>query len=123
MGRNDPARPVRPTRAPASCRLAAAAGLLLALASVAGCSHRARVEHVTIANMAFSPARIAASPGDTVIWDNRDIVPHTATSVAGKWDTGNIGPDSSARIVVPPGGLGPYRCTYHANMTGSLDRR
>src|SRR5512138_2015070 len=103
-----------------SRRRAAVAALLLASLALASCGRGPRTVHVVVRGMAFDPARVPVAPGDTIVWENRDIVPHTATSTAGRWDTGNIGPDSVARTVVPAAGLGPFRCVYHADMTGTL---
>ena len=39
--------------------------------------------------MAFHPEVLEVQRGDTVVWINRDIVPHTATATRKSgWDTG-----------------------------------
>ncbi len=78
---------------------------------------------MVIRAFAYEPARLAVAPGDTVVWVNQDVVPHTATAANRTWDTGSIGPDSSASAVLEPQGIGPYGCTFHPQMRALLVRR
>jgi len=39
-----------------------------------------RRHRVTIQGLRFTPADVVAAPGDTVVWVNRDLVPHTVTA-------------------------------------------
>ncbi|HEU0052772.1 MAG TPA: cupredoxin family copper-binding protein [Longimicrobium sp.] len=96
---------------------------LAALLLCAGCAggREPRTYAVEIRNFVFTPAALAVAPGDTVVWTNRDIVPHTATSESGGWDTGSIAANATARVVVPEGGLGAYRCAFHPTMRGALE--
>lgn len=77
---------------------------------------------VEIRGMAFHPAVIEVARGDTVVWINRDIVPHTATAKSA-WDTGVL-PQGARGLVVPrrPGEL-RYLCTLHPTMQGRLVTR
>jgi len=47
---------------------------------------RAEVIHVTMQQIAYMPAQISAYVGDTIEWDNKDIVVHTATARDNSWD-------------------------------------
>ena len=58
---------------------------LLALPALSG----AATQTVTIEGMKFQPASVTVKRGDTVVWQNKDVVPHTATA-AGKFDSKNI---------------------------------
>ena len=49
----------------------------------------AATQTVTIEGMKFQPASVTVKRGDTVVWQNKDVVPHTATA-AGKFDSKNI---------------------------------
>ena len=40
---------------------------------------------VEIRDFGFHPERTLISPGDTIVWINRDIVPHTVTAGDGSW--------------------------------------
>jgi plastocyanin len=70
--------------------------------------------------MRFDPPVIHVAVGDTVRWTNRDLVPHTATSAAGRFDSGDLHPDSLWSVVVERGGALDYVCLYHPGMKGSI---
>ena len=93
--------------------------LVLGLAAAA-CRPAPRPQRhdVILQGMAFQPAALTVSPGDTIAWINHDIVPHTATGHG--FDTGAIGPDSVARHVVTAADTGRYACTFHPTMTAEL---
>jgi len=77
---------------------------------------------VTINDFAFSPASISVHPGDSVIWNNQDSEPHTATAVDGKsFDTGAIDPGTSASLVFPKRGEYAYHCAIHPEMVGTVE--
>ena len=44
--------------------------------------------HVNIKSFRFDPKVVTVRPGDTIVWHNHDIAPHTATALVGSWDTG-----------------------------------
>lgn len=97
--------------------------LVLPLAWLAGGrpAPRPTAHTVEIRGMRFVPAVLTIAPGDTVVWINRDIVPHTATATRGNgFDTGLIAHDSTARYVATRAGRIRYSCTYHPTMHGSL---
>ena len=77
---------------------------------------------VEIRGMVFHPAVLTVAAGDTVVWINRDIVPHTATAAdsAPPWDTGLIQQGREARYVPRRKGEAPYVCTLHPVMQGKL---
>src|SRR5690242_17259038 len=93
-----------------------------ALASIFGASASAepKTVEVVIERFAFMPASIEVRPGDTVVFINRDIVPHTATSLDGSWTTKDIPRGGSEALVVPANGSGTYDCRYHPAMKGRL---
>ncbi len=71
--------------------------------------------------MAFHPASLNVSVGDTVVWINRDIVPHTATGRGRRtWDSGQLQPGDSGRYVPRRAGRAPYTCRLHPTMKGLL---
>jgi plastocyanin len=84
-------------------------------ALVIGCSPRTKLHRVTIRAFRFEPATLTVAAGDTVQWDNQDIVPHTSTH-AQVWDSGTIAPRKSWRWVANRRGSLDYMCTFHTNM-------
>lgn len=101
-------------------------GILFAFAlGAAACSSSARepqVHRVAIQGMKFVPAELTASPGDTIVWVNEDIVPHTATA-AGVFDSGVIASHAEWRLVVKESGVVGYGCTMHPTMKATLSVR
>lgn len=74
---------------------------------------------VEIRGMAFVPEVLRVARGDTIVWVNRDIVPHTATA-APAWDTGTLRQQERGVIVPNRAGRVRYRCTLHPSMTATL---
>ena len=75
---------------------------------------------VEISQFAFIPAKITVAAGDTIIWVNRDIVPHTATADNGSWDTGEILTNQQKRIIVAEDQSLSYYCAYHPSMKAEI---
>lgn len=94
---------------------------VLLLGVALGSGPQPRAHTVEIRGMGFDPAVLSVSPGDTVIWINRDIVPHTATAVQrAEWDTGLLQQGQSGRIVATVGDTIRYVCGLHPTMRGTL---
>lgn len=76
---------------------------------------------VEIRGMAFHPEVLQVRRGDTVVWINRDIVPHTATATRQSgWDTGTLLQGKSGQYVASHGGEDAYFCRLHPVMLGKL---
>ena len=75
---------------------------------------------VTIEGMRFQPESITVAPGDTIVWVNKDLVPHTATSEAGGFDSEEIQAEKSWRYTIQDKGDFAYVCTFHPTMKGTL---
>lgn len=95
----------------------AAAAVLLAGAPA---SSRAATHEVDIADFAFSPAELTITVGDTVTWTNRDSMIHTATSVDGAFDSGDLDEGESYSLTFTAAGTYDYLCTPHPSMTGRI---
>jgi plastocyanin len=97
--------------------LAAALVAVTVMASAAapsGTSHT-----VTIENMQFNPSQLTVRRGDRIVWVNKDLFPHTATS--GKvFDSGSIAVDASWSYVADKTGVYAYSCTFHPTMKGTI---
>ena len=79
----------------------------------------AGTHRIEMQNMRFGtvPANIKA--GDTIIWVNRDMVPHTASARDDSFDV-VIPARGSARMIVRRAGRIAFHCRYHPAMRGSL---
>ena len=83
-------------------------------ASAEGQTHR-----IEMKSAAFAPAHTEVRVGDTLEWDNNDIVAHTATSQEGGFDVNVLPGEKGSTVVKRPGTLS-YICRYHPNMTGQI---
>jgi plastocyanin len=79
---------------------------------------------VVIRKFKFEPATVTVHAGETVEWQNDDIVPHTATAdgEAQKpaFDSGTIDTGAAWRCVAQKRSTFNYTCTLHPNMKGKL---
>lgn len=78
---------------------------------------------ITITNFEFAPNNLIVSVHDTIIWTNRDIIPHTASADDGSWDTGHIGVNETASIDVTDAMGTSYFCRFHPSMKAGLTTR
>jgi plastocyanin len=74
---------------------------------------------VTIEKLVFAPAQVSAHVGDTIVWDNKDFIPHTATGRNHEWDV-TIAAHHSAKIELTKPGTIDYFCKIHPNMKGQI---
>ncbi len=66
------------------------------------------------------PATLIVNVGDTVVWKNDDIVPHTATDRGKGFDSGSIEPGASWSYAASRKGTYFYYCAFHPNTKGKL---
>ncbi len=85
--------------------------------------HHSRTHTVTIESMRFQPERLTVSPGDAIVWINKDLVPHTATSETGGFDSKTIQVDQSWTYTVRAAGDIAYVCAFHPTMKAMLHVR
>jgi len=102
---------------PTARRLAILAILLLAAGSCA--KRRPETYTVTMRGMAFTPAELVVREGDTVIWQNDDFFPHTATA-AGVFNSAEIASKASWTYQATQKGDHAYVCTLHPMMKARL---
>ena len=77
----------------------------------------------TFGDKSYSPNPIQVTSGDTIVFFNSDTVLHTATSgsasvASGVFDTGYLGPNRSAEVIINGTGDIPYFCQAHPTMVG-----
>ena len=83
----------------------------------------AKVHTVAIDSIQYNPATLEVAVGDTVEWENKDLVPHTATEATASapvFDTGVILAGAKARVVIKKAGELAYGCRFHPTMKGAL---
>lgn len=78
---------------------------------------------VEIEEFSFQPEDTIVAPGDTVVWVNRDVVPHSVTAEGGTWPAHKLEEGQSWEMVVTDGGTFPYFCEYHPEMQGLVATR
>lgn len=96
----------------------AAAALSIPLATSAAQAAGRQVT-VQIANMRFGQIPSGLKVGDTIVWQNRDSVPHTVTARDKSFDV-RLNPHQSAQLTLTKAGSIPFYCIYHAQMRGTL---
>jgi plastocyanin len=80
---------------------------------------QAATVHVVVDKLVFAPAEITVKVGDTIEWDNKDILQHTATATNGAWNV-MLPTKKKGSIVVKQAGTFDYFCKFHPNMKGKI---
>jgi plastocyanin len=73
-----------------------------------------------MSNFKFTPETLEVHVGDTIEWDNTDLVLHTATADDQTFDTGDVKASEAKHVVAEKKGRFPYVCRYHTTMKGTL---
>jgi plastocyanin len=83
---------------------------------------------VSIIDFDFVPREVRIAPGDTVLWRNNGMAPHTATHCVRNtpqspcnpplFDTGQLNTGQTFSSTFPTPGTFPYICLIHPFMTG-----
>lgn len=76
---------------------------------------------ISIEGMRFLPSTVRIAPGDRVVFENNDLVPHTATSKpTGLFDSGVVEAGKSWTFVAHTAGTIRYGCTLHPTMEAEI---
>jgi plastocyanin len=94
------------------------AGMLFVTASAVAATHV-----VVIENMRFNPSDLTVNIGDSVVWVNKDLFPHTASASSKTFDSGSIGSGGAWRYKASQAGSYPYVCRFHPVMHCTLTVR
>ena len=78
-----------------------------------------QTHRIDMKSVDFVPAQVTVRVGDTLEWENSDIVAHTATSKEAGFDV-NVLPKRKGSTVVKTAGTFTYICRYHPNMKGQI---
>jgi plastocyanin len=90
-----------------------------------GCGekHAARTHQIEIKGMQFVPAQLTVDVGDTVVWTNNDVLPHTVTSgipAPMAFDSKAINAKAQWSLTVSAAGDYNYVCSFHPTMKATL---
>jgi plastocyanin len=75
---------------------------------------------VNIDNFVFGPQTITVPVGATVIWTNKDDIPHTAVSTDGVFKSKVMDTDEKFSYTFTKAGTYSYYCSIHPKMTGKV---
>ena len=95
--------------------------LALALAFVAAGTLAAAAADYTVVidKMKFGPVPAEVHPGDTIVWQNNDILRHSATARDKSFDV-DLPAKTSVSMVVGAAGTVAFYCKFRPGMTGTL---
>ncbi len=103
--------------------IAAGGGVLTGLSQLVQAADSIQEHTVEIHNLVFVPEVITVCPGDKIRWINRDISPHTATALDGRWDTQELALNQHRTLIVTKAMAGEYYCLFHPHMKGEIRLR
>ncbi|MBZ5653617.1 MAG: cupredoxin family copper-binding protein [Acidobacteriia bacterium] len=75
---------------------------------------------VKIDNFSFGPQTLTVFVGTTVVWTNRDDIPHTVVSTDGVFKSKVRDTDEKFSYTFTKAGTYPYFCSVHPKMTGKV---
>ena len=68
----------------------------------------------------FSPNPATLPAGQMVVWHNVDFVTHRVVLNSGALDTGDLAAGASSQPMSINSGGGPYHCSIHPSMVGTI---
>ena len=78
------------------------------------------VVEVKVDNFSFSPQTITVKTGTTIVWTNRDDIPHTVVSDDKVFKSKVLDTDEKFSFTFDKAGNFPYFCSIHPKMTGKV---
>lgn len=105
---------------PFTRRLFALSTITLPLLPLFSRPAHAATHSVAIGSMKFSPKALEIAAGDSVVFANKDSVPHTATAKDGSFDTGRLADGQKGEITFTTPGEYSYFCKVHPGMKGKI---
>ena len=92
----------------------AALGVIFTLPAVAADSE------VNIDNFAFTPKELTVMAGTTVVFRNRDDIPHSVVGSKGEFHSKALDTDDSFSFTFAKAGTYGYSCGLHPRMQGRI---
>jgi plastocyanin len=72
--------------------------------------------------LSFSPNPASLPAGQMIVWHNVDNITHHVVFNDGSVDTGDLGPGASSQPQAITAAGGPYHCSIHPVMVGSVNQ-
>ncbi|HWO88841.1 MAG TPA: plastocyanin/azurin family copper-binding protein [Chloroflexota bacterium] len=103
--------------------------LVVGASALLGSGSRSRAANVAVAivepstdpqSWRYEPATLTVALGDTIVWTNEGVVPHTVTSTNNVFDSGNMDHDETFTWAPTAAGTYTYICLYHPWMVGTV---
>jgi plastocyanin len=107
-------------------RRASAAAVLAVLATSVGQGAgaavpvKSRTHTVIIEGTRFQPETLTVRAGDTIVWVNKDLFPHSATASNSSFNSQAIAAGASWRYTPKKKGEFAYTCIFHPTMKAAL---
>lgn len=79
-----------------------------------------RMHTVVIEGTRFQPESLTVKAGDTIVWVNKDLFPHTATASNSTFNSQVIAAGASWKYVAKKKGEFAYVCVFHPTMKAAL---
>jgi plastocyanin len=74
----------------------------------------------SIDNYMFEPDTITVPIGTTLVWENKDEVPHTVVSLDGTFRSRALDTEDKFSFIFNKAGTFEYFCSLHPQMTGKV---
>ena len=96
--------------------------LFIAAALAAGSTLPARAAdmEVNIDNFAFTPKELTVTAGTTIVFRNRDDIPHSVVGSTGEFHSKPLDTDDSFSFTFTKAGTYDYSCGLHPKMQGRI---
>jgi plastocyanin len=92
----------------------AALGVILTVPAVAADTE------VNIDNFAFTPKELTVKAGTTIVFRNRDDIPHSVVGANGEFHSKALDTDDSFSFTFAEAGTYAYSCGLHPRMQGKI---
>jgi len=73
-------------------------------------------------SLSFSPNPATLPAGQMIVWHNVDTITHHVVFDDRSVDTGDLAPGAFSQLQTIPAGRGPYHCSIHPVMVGSVNQ-
>jgi plastocyanin len=94
--------------------------IALTLCGVPALPGRAADMEVNIDNFAFTPNELTVKAGTTIVFRNRDDIPHSVVGTKGEFHSKALDTDDSFSFTFAKAGTYAFSCGLHPQMQGKI---